>query len=109
MAILAPDRVTNPALIAEEAGRALGLIALHIAPMLFYPMPLARITTLVVGPDHRRRGIGRRLVEAAAAVASDAGCDTLELTTGLHREDAHAFYQSLSFCRAAFGMVRPIA
>lgn len=106
---MAADRATDPALIAAADGHAAGLIALHIAPMLFYPKPIARITTLVVDAAMRRHGIGRALVEAATALATAAGCDTLELTTALHREDAQAFYRSLGFDRTSFRMALSLA
>lgn len=106
---MAPDRASDPALVAEADGHAAGLIALHIAPLLFYPKPLARITTLVVDVAMRRRGIGRALIEAAIALADAAGCDTLELTTGLQREEAQAFYQALGFERTSFRMARGLA
>lgn len=64
------DRKSNPALVALEDETAIGLIALHIAPMLFYPRPLARITTLVVAPERRRIGVGRALVEAAECLSA---------------------------------------
>lgn len=104
--MLIENRASNPALIAEEGQSVRGLVALHIAPMLFYPHPLARITTLVVDPEHRRRGIGRALLEAAECLAEEAGCDVLELTTGKHRKEAHAFYRSMGFEELAFRMER---
>ena len=91
------DRKSNPAFLARQASLPVGLIALHIAPLLFCPQPLARITTLVVDAARRRRGIGRALIEKAVQVSKDAGCDTLELTTGLQRQDARAFYRALGF------------
>jgi ribosomal protein S18 acetylase RimI-like enzyme len=103
------DNTMDPALIAQVGEHAAGLVALHIAPMLFYPKPIARITTLVVDETFRRRGIGRTLVEAASALAAQAGCDTLELTTGLHREEAHSFYEALGFEGLAHRMVRSLA
>jgi len=102
------DRAANPALIAQEGGSPIGLIALHIAPLLFYPEPLARITTLVVASGQRRRGVGRALVEAAERLAREAGCDTIELTTGHHRVGAHAFYRSLGFENLALRMERQL-
>lgn len=105
---LIEDRKSNPALIALENKLAIGLIALHIAPMLFYPQPLARITTLVVIPNWRRRGVGRALVKAAENLSTKAGCDTIELTTGNHRKDAHAFYSSLGYENLAQRMEKRI-
>lgn len=106
---LAPDRSIDSAYLAETAsGRSIGLLAVHIAPLLFYPRPLARITTLVVADDARRRGVGRRLVAFARHLASEAGCDKLELTTGVNRREAHAFYEAVGFRDAALHMTRRI-
>lgn len=101
---LVEDHMSNPVLIAHDEQTAAGLIALHITPLLFYPEPLARITTLVVAPSFRRRGLGRALVAAAECLAKEAGCDTIELTTGHHRTGAHIFYQSLGFESLALRM-----
>ncbi len=87
----------NPVLLATENGRAAGMIALHWTVMLHHSKPVARITALVVSDDARGRGIGRILVDAGAALARQAGCDFLELTTALHRTDAQAFYKALGF------------
>lgn len=102
---LAPDRRIDCAYLAETAsGRPIGLLALHIAPLLFYPRPLARITTLVVASDARRRGVGRRLIALARHLADEAGCDKLELTTGVDRVEAQAFYEAVGFRHSALHM-----
>ena len=106
---LAENPSLNPVFTAVRGDHYVGVIALHIAPLLFYPQPLARITTLVVNHQNRRRGIGRALVEKAVQVSRAAGCDTIELTSGLHRTDAHAFYESLGFMNLAIRMECPIA
>lgn len=81
---LAPDRDVDRAFLAETAaGKALGLIAIHIAPLLFYPQPLAGSTTLVVAEEARRPGVGRRFVEFAHDLAKEAGRATVEMTTAL--------------------------
>lgn len=105
---LVTDRGSNPAFMAKEGSLAVGLLALHIQPLLFYPEPLARITTLVVDPAKRRRGVGRLLMETAVQASKDADCGTLELTTGLQREDAKAFYRALGFECSALRMERSL-
>ncbi|MFT4248503.1 MAG: GNAT family N-acetyltransferase [Pseudomonas sp.] len=100
---------SDPILLAVDAGEVLGLIALHWSPMLFAPARVARITTLVVNQRARGRGIGRALVEAGSNLARDAGCGTLELTTGLARTDAHAFYTSLGFSASSLRFFRDLA
>ena len=52
----------------------------------------ARLTGLVVRDGHRRRGIGRALLDEATRQATAWGCDQLELTSSRSRDAAHAFY-----------------
>ena len=47
---------------------------------------------LVVTSAYRSRGIGRLLLDAAAAWARERGCTHLELDSGLGRRDSHRFY-----------------
>ncbi|MGO4832088.1 GNAT family N-acetyltransferase, partial [Rhizobiaceae sp. 2RAB30] len=68
----------------------------------------ARITTIVVTETARRRRIGKTWVEFAMHLAKQAGCDTLELTTGLNRAEAHTFYEAVGFQRSALRMTRHI-
>ena len=82
------------ALLAAKWGPPSGLIILHWYRTLEADQPTAQITTLLVGPDDRRRGIGRLLVKAAAQAARVAGCGGLQL---LAAPDDNALYE---FCRA---------
>lgn len=88
---------SDPVLLACEDGIAIGLLALHFAPMLHYAQPALRITVLVVDHRHRRRGIGRALIARAEREASAAGCEIIELTSALDNTEGHAFYRSLGF------------
>ncbi|MCW3475435.1 GNAT family N-acetyltransferase [Limobrevibacterium gyesilva] len=97
---------TDPILVATDGSRCVGVLALHIARMLQLDRPAARITTLVVASDSRGRSVGRHLVEAATALAARAGCGRLELTTGLARTGAHAFYRALGFTQTALHFSR---
>ncbi|HEY1259335.1 MAG TPA: GNAT family N-acetyltransferase [Stellaceae bacterium] len=88
---------SDPVFLACEQGAAIGLMALHVAPILHYARPALRITELVVDCRHRRRGIGRLLIAQAERQAAAVGCEIIELTSALDRNDAHAFYRSLGF------------
>jgi ribosomal protein S18 acetylase RimI-like enzyme len=50
-----------------------------------------------VHPDHRRRGVGRALVTAAADLATARGAAVLRLTVSATHDDAHTLYRSLGF------------
>jgi GNAT superfamily N-acetyltransferase len=95
-------------LLAADQSQILGLIALHWTAFLQADRPIARITTMVVHEAARGQGIGRSLVEAAATLATQAGCGILELTTALHRTDARAFYETIGFTFSSWRMSRPL-
>lgn len=85
-------------LVAEdEGGGMLGVLALHWGAMLHLPEPVARIGSLVVAEGARGRGVGSLLVREAAALARAEGCSEVELTTGMRRHAAHAFYAAQGF------------
>lgn len=92
--VLAIRQAAGTALIAGQWGPPSGLVVLHWYPTLDDARPTAQITTLLVNPDERRRGIGRLLLKAAAQAARTAGCGQIEI---LAREQAPALD---AFCRA---------
>ena len=53
----------------------------------------AWVEDLAVHPDHRSRGIGQRLLDAAKDWARGQGATHLGLTSGPARVDAHRFYE----------------
>ena len=105
---LLSERASDPVLVAVEGEQVLGVMALHWAPMLHLAAPLARITALVVRADTRGIGGGRRLVDAGAALATNAGCGQLELTTAVRRTDAQAFYRAIGFMESSVRLVRTL-
>jgi N-acetylglutamate synthase-like GNAT family acetyltransferase len=84
-------------LIAEDAGGALGLLALHVFPVLAYDRDLAMIMALVVTERARGLGVGRQLIDRASAIGKSLGASRLMVTTHVRRADAHAFYERLGF------------
>jgi GNAT superfamily N-acetyltransferase len=55
------------------------------------------LRSLVVGPGHRRRGLGTRLVARAAAWVRDQGGERLVTATAAAELDVVGFYQRLGF------------
>ena len=57
----------------------------------------AELLTVAVNPHHRRRGAGRRLLEAVIGQVRLAGARTLFLEVGADNPAARALYDSLGF------------
>jgi len=78
--------------LADVGGRIVGLLGLHVAPLL-HRDALARITAFIVTEEYRGRGIGTHLLREAERWAVEQGCTQVELNSGDHHAPAHAFYQ----------------
>jgi GNAT superfamily N-acetyltransferase len=96
------------ALVALEWGPPSGLVVLHWYRTLEEVRPTAQITTLLVGCDERRRGIGRLLVKAAAQAARVAGCGTLELSVATAAPSLDEFCRATGFTAGGRRFVRPL-
>jgi GNAT superfamily N-acetyltransferase len=84
-------------LVAEAGDGVVGFVSLLILPRFEVDDLFARITSLVVDPGVRERGIGRLLMQAAEEHAKAAGAAWLEVTAGHHRPDARRLFESLGY------------
>ncbi|MDP3632699.1 GNAT family N-acetyltransferase [Phenylobacterium sp.] len=95
-------------LLAIEWGPPSGLIVFHARQTLLADLPCAFVSTLVVGPDARRRGIGRLLLKAASQAARSAGCGELHISVTEGQAGLRAFCQATGFDEQDAGFVRPL-
>jgi GNAT superfamily N-acetyltransferase len=68
----------------------------------------AWVEDLAVHPDHRSRGIGGRLLDAACDWARENGATHLELDTGEARADAQRFYERRTPFQKGFSYSWPL-
>ena len=83
--------------VAECKGAVLGWVDVFGVSMLISPRFFAEVGGLVVSASARRQGIGRALMAQAEAWAQEHSYAEVRLRSGLHRTEAHEFYQSLGY------------
>ena len=90
-----PERLVRDqrivALVAQEKGEPIGLVRLDCAPD-----GVAEIT-IVVAPEHRRRGHGQRMFVAALARARAVGMRRLVAYIDLTNTAAFGFFEEVGF------------
>jgi len=86
--------------VAENSGEIVGRlsVARDPHPASFHVADLG----LMVAAGHRRRGIGRALLERAVEWAAESRVSKLELHVFPHNEPAIALYESFGFVREGF-------
>lgn len=99
---------TSCCLVAEREDEVVGLMSAELVPYFPTGSTICRVTSLVVSSRHRRRGVGEKLITAAAKFAREHSCSGIEVTSAVRRVDAHRFYERLGFSRTAFRFFRAL-
>jgi GNAT superfamily N-acetyltransferase len=86
----------------QEDGALRGVITMSFRWTFFHEGKAAIIEDLVVEEDYRQRGIGTALVHFVEnEVAEHGRARAIEVSSDLHREDAHAFWEKCGYSRQA--------
>ena len=87
------ERSGTTVFVAEDRGKPVGVVTVHLFQALHTSEPVAWLTALVVDESVRGSGVGSALVERAEEWAVRHGAKRLALTSHLRRKDAHEFYK----------------
>lgn len=85
------------AYVAEQDGRVVGFIGLMVFPAFHRDGLHGYITALVVDEKVRGSGAGAALLAESEAWFAERGVKRVNLTTALHREAAHGFYEKRGY------------
>ncbi|MCC8194826.1 MAG: GNAT family N-acetyltransferase [Deltaproteobacteria bacterium] len=102
LSVLAAAVSTGGLWVALDAdGRVVGFALLRTVD------GIALLAEVDVAPEHARKGVGRRLIAAAAGRAREAGYDALYLTTFSHVAWNMPFYARIGFSVLPEGSAPP--
>jgi GNAT superfamily N-acetyltransferase len=62
-------------------------------------LKFAILENVVVHPEYKRMGLGKKMMKEAIKIATENDCYKLMLSSNEKRKEAHAFYDSLEFKR----------
>ncbi len=87
-------------LVAETEQKLVASCTLVVVPNITrHSRPYALIENVVTHADHRRQGLGQRMLRAALDAAWAAGCYKVMLATGSRQESTLRFYENAGFER----------
>ena len=97
-------------LVWEEEGDLLGFCAaqIEVGPPTVAERARAEITDLFVSEDARRRGIGRRLVEAVTDWLRERGVPRVEVRVAVRNAEGQAFWRALGYADLVNVLQRPL-
>lgn len=99
-----PDRV----IVADQDGKVVAVMTLHLTPELHRARPIGRVTALVVDESVRGSGVGAEMMEEAERILREDGAGLLELTSNMRRVDAHRFYERLGYQKTSFRFAKEL-
>ncbi len=111
-----PDRIANIArsgnaavYVAEDSGGSVvGMMATQLLWTIHNDPPLAWLTALVVLDSARGQGVGSLLLGRAEEWARQKGAQKISLSTALHREETHVFYDNRGYGRSGLRFTKKL-
>ena len=84
--------------VAKENGKVIGTFSLLIVENIIHQgHSSGLVESVMVHPDYRSLGIGKKMMEYAMQKSREAGCYKMSLSSRTSREKAHLFYERLGF------------
>ena len=94
------ERLSSPmhrTFLAGIDGCIAGFVGCSAVHIYESTSPICWIMALSVATRFRRRGVGRLLLSEVEKWCREQGISDMRLSSGIHRGDAHAFYQACGF------------
>lgn len=93
-------------LVAEQSGVVIGYVYTAVEGYDYMSLrgPAGVLHDIVVDPDHRNKGVGRMLLDAALAFLKSRRAPRAVLSTAAHNESAQRLFEQAGFRRTMIEM-----
>jgi len=97
-------------LVADHDGKVIGYAYAAVEGYDYMSLrgPAGLLHDVIVDPEHRRRGVGRLLLDATLAYLRSRGAPRVVLSTAVQNEAAQRLFASLGFRRTMIEMTREL-
>lgn len=94
--------------VADAGGSVIGVAGAILSWYYEKDGLYSRLAVLAVSSTARGLGIGGQLVQTVERWAASKGAREVVVNSGLHRSDAHAFYERRGYSRTGFRFVKQL-
>jgi ribosomal protein S18 acetylase RimI-like enzyme len=94
--------------VAQAEQQVVGFAGVYLAHALEFDATYGRLIGLAVDESFRGQGIGRMLLERIEDWLGEQQAAMLVITSGLHRKQAHRFYQALGYRKTGLRFMKQI-
>lgn len=94
--------------VAENNNEVIAFIGVHIGLAFEYSGKIARIIAFAVKKEFQRQGIGTKLLQMAEPYLKEAHVELIAVNSGIHRVEAHRFYEKQGFYKKGYSFAKII-
>lgn len=94
--------------VAENNNEVIAFIGVHTGLAFEYSGAIARIIALAVKKEYQRQGIGTKLLQKAESYFKENQVELIAVNSGIHRVEAHRFYEKQGFYKKGYSFAKTI-
>jgi len=95
-------------IVTEYEGKVIGFIGFYKGIAYNYDGEYIQILALAVSKKHQNKGIGSQLLKWVEDYAIEHGIQSFGVNSGLHRAEAHRFYENNGYLKKSYGFIKDI-
>jgi GNAT superfamily N-acetyltransferase len=96
----------NFVLVAEEEDKIVGFASFSVRDVIRYPKPIAELDELFIDQQHRKKGIGRQLMQTVEAKAKEKNCYRVYIESHYKHKEGHAFYEAIGYANYGYHFMK---